>query len=182
LPGTNPRSLKTMALGLAVSRAARVTIGRARTMPIFPEEKWTIARRLTAGRHRRGIGRLCRRCWIPLIVCKFPAQNASPTSTTQAAEIVSRVTGWEYTAAENGAEPASGIHTLKKCSTSAKAGGRTAIGCPNDCCGKPSDGCGPRRRASRDELQEMIRGYYSREWDEDDSFPSGSSTARNRQV
>src|SRR6267143_1606558 len=111
LPGYDPRSLKTMALGLAVSprgachnRAGAYEADFSREVDRF------------RGDSRRGAIVAASEDFAAvldsLIVCKF-LRKCFSDFYTEAAEILARVTGWEYTGAEM-RRAGERIHTLKK--------------------------------------------------------------------
>ena len=166
LPGYEPRSLKTMALGLAVSprgachnrsgayeadfsgKVDRLDSAPPRGALVAASEDFAAA-------------------LDSLIVCKF-LRNCFQDFYAEAADLLAKVTGWDYSAAELRLA-AERIHTLKRCFNE-REGWR-----PED------DGLPPRvlteslaagvargTRLTRDELREMLRDYYNaREWDED---------------
>jgi aldehyde:ferredoxin oxidoreductase len=165
LPGYDPRSLKTMALGLAVSPR-----GACHNRSGAYEADFSGAVDRLRGDSSRG--RLVAAsedfaaALDSLIVCKF-LRKCFSDFYSEAAEIVSAVTGWDYTAAEL-RSAGERIHTLKKLFNVRERW-------------KPEDDWLPVRLLNErlttgvaqgtgidpEELREMIRGYYlAREWDE----------------
>jgi aldehyde:ferredoxin oxidoreductase len=170
LPGYDPRSLKTMALGLAVSPR-----GACHNRSGAYEADFSGEVDRFHGDSRRGALVAASEDFAAvldsLIVCKF-LRKCFGDFYAEAAEILTRVTGWGYTAAElRGA--GTRILTLKKLFNIREGW-------------QPEDDWLPERlfsesvptvvgggaRLSRAELQEMIRGYYdARQWDEDGFVP-----------
>lgn len=111
LPGYEPRSLKTMALGLAVSPRGACHNRSGAYEADFSGE----VDRLRADSQRGAIVAASEdfaAVLDSLIVCKF-LRKCFEDFYADAAEIVSRVTGWDYTAGELRAA-GERIHTLKK--------------------------------------------------------------------
>jgi len=176
LPGYDPRSLKTMALGLAVSPR-----GACHNRSGAYEADFSGEVDRFHGDSRRGALVAASEDFAAvldsLIVCKF-LRKCFSDFYTEAAEILTRVTGWDYTAAELRGAGAR-ILTLKKLFNIREGW-------------QPEDDWLPERlfseslptvvgggaRLSRAELQEMIRGYYdARQWDEDGFVPESNLTS-----
>jgi len=112
-----------------------------------------------------------------LIVCKF-LRKCFTDFYTEAAEILARVTGWEYTGAEM-RRAGERIHTLKKL-FNIREGWRPDSDWLPERLLRENLPTGVARGVglSREELEEMIRGYYqARSGTKMDSFPSGSSNS-----
>jgi aldehyde:ferredoxin oxidoreductase len=170
LPGYEPRSLKTMALGLAVSPRGAC---HNRSGAYEADFSGAVDRFKTDPSR----GRLVRESedfaavLDSLIVCKF-LRKCFDDFYPEAAGLLSKVTGWDVSAAElerNGAR----IHTMKKLFNLREGW-------------QPRDDWLPERLlretlptgvaagigVSPDELREMIQGYYrARGWDEKGSVP-----------
>ena len=170
LPGYEPRSLKTMALGLAVSPRGACHNRSGAYEADFSGE----VDRLKSGPGRGALVAASEdfaAAQDSLIVCKF-LRRCFHDFYGEAADLLAKVTGWDYTAGELRCT-AERIHTLKRWFNQ-REGWR-----PED------DGLPPRvlteslaagvargTRLTRDELQEMIRDYYAaRRWDEDGRVP-----------
>jgi aldehyde:ferredoxin oxidoreductase len=170
LPGYDPRSLKTMALGLAVSPR-----GACHNRSGAYEADFSGDVDRFHGDSSRGALVAASEDFAAvldsLIVCKF-LRKCFADFYGEAAEILTRVTGWDYTAAELRGAGAR-ILTLKK-RFNIREGWR------------PEDDWLPERlfserlpiaaagdaHLSRAELREMIRGYYhARHWDENGFVP-----------
>lgn len=165
LPGYDPRSLKTMALGLAVSPRGACHNRSGAYEADFSGE---------VDRFRGDAGRGAivaasedfAAVLDSLIVCKF-LRKCFTEFYAEAADIVGHVTGWDYSGAElrNAGER---IHTLKKLFNIREHWQPEDDWLPerllND---TVPDGPGAGAAVSRAELREMLRGYYqAREWDE----------------
>jgi aldehyde:ferredoxin oxidoreductase len=170
LPGYDPRSLKTMALGLAVSPRGACHNRSGAYEADFSGE----VDRLRADSRRGGIVAASEdfaAVLDSLIVCKF-LRKCFTDFYTQAAEILAGVTGWEYTGAEM-RRAGERIHTLKKL-FNIREGWRPDSDWLPERLLRETLPTGVARGVglSRDELQEMIRGYYqAREWDENGFVP-----------
>ena len=168
LPGYDPRSLKTMALGLAVSPR-----GACHNRSGAYEADFSGEVDRFHGDAGRGPIVAASEDYAAvldsLIVCKF-LRKCFTDFYAEAAEILSGVTGLDYTPAEL-RRTGERIHTLKKLFNMREQW-------------RPEDDWLPERLLtdklgangdvglSRDELREMIRGYYrAREWDEDGYVP-----------
>ena len=165
LPGYDPRSLKTMALGLAVSPRGACHNRSGAYEADFSGE-------VDRFRGDAGRGALVAASedfaavLDSLIVCKF-LRKCFTDFYAEAAEMLAGVTGWGYTAPEL-RRAGERIHTLKKLFNVRERW-------------QPEDDWLPERLLSealptgvasgvglsRDELREMVGGYYTaRQWDE----------------
>jgi aldehyde:ferredoxin oxidoreductase len=170
LPGYDPRSLKTMALGLAVSPR-----GACHNRSGAYEADFS--GKVDRFRGDSGRGPLVAASedfaavLDSLIVCKF-LRKCFTDFYTEAAELLSHVTGWDYSGAEC-RRAGERIHTLKKLFNIRERW-------------QPEDDWLPERLLSetlptgvasgvglsRDELRQMVRGYYeARQWSEDGFVP-----------
>ena len=170
LPGYDPRSLKTMALGLAVSPR-----GACHNRSGAYEADFSGEVDRFHGDAGRGALVVASEDFAAvldsLIVCKF-LRKCFSEFYTEAAELLSHVTGWAYTGAEL-RRAGERIHTLKKLFNIRERW-------------QPEDDWLPERLLSEtlptgvargvglspDELREMRRGYYrARQWDENGFVP-----------
>lgn len=170
LPGYDPRSLKTMALGLAVSPR-----GACHNRSGAYEADFSGEVDRFHGDAGRGAMVAASEDFSAvldsLIVCKF-LRKCFSDFYADAADILAGVTGWDYTAAELRCA-GERIHTLKKLFNIRERW-------------QPDDDWLPERLLSeclptgvargvglsRDELGDMIRGYYeARQWDEHGFVP-----------
>ena len=171
LPGYEPRSLKTMALGLAVSPR-----GACHNRSGAYEADFSGAVDRLRGDERRGALVAASENFAAvldsLVICKF-LRKCFSDFYGEAAELLSRVTGWSCSADElerTGAR----IHTLKKLFNIREGW-------------QPDDDWLPERLLAEalptgvakdtglgaDELRVMIRSYYrAREWDSDGFVPA----------
>lgn len=175
LPGYDPRSLKTMALGLAVSPRGACHNRSGAYEADFSGEvdrfHGDAARGAVVARSEDFAAVL-----DSLIICKF-LRRCFTDFYEEAAEILRRVTGWDYSAAEL-RTAGERIHTLKKL-FNVREGWR------------PQDDWLPKRllteslptgvaagvSLSSGELHEMLRGYYeARQWDETGFVPEWKVT------
>jgi aldehyde:ferredoxin oxidoreductase len=165
LPGYDPRSLKTMALGLAVSPRGACHNRSSAYEADFSGE-------VDRFRGDAGRGPLVAASedfaavLDSLIVCKF-LRKCFTDFYAEAAQILSHVTGWDYSEAEL-RSAGERIHTLKKLFNIREGWQPGDDWLPerllNDTL--PA-GVGAGAGVSRGELQEMVRGYYkAREWSE----------------
>jgi aldehyde:ferredoxin oxidoreductase len=166
LPGYEPRSLKTLALGLAVSPR-----GACHNRSGAYEADFSGAVDRFHGDASRGalvaasedFGAVL----DSLIVCKF-LRKCFDDFYSEAAEIIAGVTGWNYTAAELRTS-GERIHTLKKLFNIREQWRPDDDWLPERLLTEPLTDAGVADGASlsRDELREMIRGYYeARGWDQ----------------
>jgi aldehyde:ferredoxin oxidoreductase len=170
LPGYDPRSLKTMALGLAVSPR-----GACHNRSGAYEADFSGEVDRFRGDSARGAIVAASEDFAAvldsLIVCKF-LRKCFTDFYTEAAQILASVTGWDYTGAEL-RRAGERIHTLKKLFNIRERW-------------QPEDDWLPERflrerlptgvargvGLSRDELRDMVRGYYeARQWDENGFVP-----------
>jgi aldehyde:ferredoxin oxidoreductase len=170
LPGYDPRSLKTMALGLAVSPR-----GACHNRSGAYEADFSGEVDRFHGDASRGALVAASEDFAAvldsLIVCKF-LRKCFGDFYAEAAEMLAGVTGWDFTAAEL-RRVGERIHTSKKLFNVRE-------------CWRPEDDWLPERLLSeavptgvaagvglsRDELRDMLRGYYrARQWDEDGFVP-----------
>ena len=170
LPGYDPRSLKTMALGLAVSPRGACHNRSGAYEADFSGEVDRLR-----GDSQRGAMVAASEDFAAvldsLIVCKF-LRKCFTDFYTEAAEILARVTGWEYTGAEM-RRAGERIHTLKKL-FNIREGWRPDSDWLPERLLRENLPTGVARGVglSREELEEMIRGYYqAREWDENGFVP-----------
>jgi aldehyde:ferredoxin oxidoreductase len=170
LPGYDPRSLKTMALGLAVSPRGACHNRSGAYEADFSGE----VDRLHGDSGRGPLVAASEdfaAVLDSLIVCKF-LRKCFTDFYAEAAEILTRVTGWDYTAAEV-RRAGERIHTLKKL-FNIREGWRPDNDWLPERLLTESLPTGVARGVglSRDELREMIRGYYAaRQWDEHGFVP-----------
>jgi aldehyde:ferredoxin oxidoreductase len=170
LPGYEPRSLKTMALGLAVSPRGACHNRSGAYEADFSGEvdrfRGDAARGslVAASEDRAAV-------MDSLIVCKF-LRNCFGDFYGESAEILAAVTGWDYTAAELRCT-GERIHTLKKVFNIRERWAPADDWLPARLLNEPlAGGVGDGVSLSPDELREMIRGYYrAREWDEHGFVP-----------
>ena len=176
LPGYEPRSLKTMALGLAVSPRGACHNRSGAYEADFSGE----VDRLRGDAARGALVAASEdfACILDsLIVCKF-VRKCFTDFYAEAAEIIRGVTGWECTEA---ALRATGerIHTLKKCFNIREQWQPSDDWLPERLLSEPlSSGVASGTALSPDELREMISGYYgARGWDADGFVPENKLTA-----
>jgi aldehyde:ferredoxin oxidoreductase len=172
LPGYDPRSLKTMALGLAVSPRGACHNRSGAYEADFSGEvdrfRGDAARGAIVAASEDFAAVL-----DSLIVCKF-LRKCFTDFYPEAAEILAGVTGWDYTGAELRCA-GERIHTLKKLFNIRERW-------------QPDDDWLPERLLSerlptgvargvglfREELRDMLRGYYeARQWDQNGFVPEG---------
>jgi len=170
LPGYDPRSLKTMALGLAVSPRGACHNRSGAYEADFSGD----VDRFHGDSERGGMVAAAEdfaTILDSLIVCKF-LRKCFSDFYAEAAELLSQVTGWAYTAADL-RRTGERIHTAKKLFNIRERWQ------PEDDWLPPrllSDrlptGVGKGVGLSPDELREMVRGYYqARQWDENGFVP-----------
>jgi aldehyde:ferredoxin oxidoreductase len=176
LPGYEPRSLKTMALGLAVSPRGAChnrsgaydadfsgTVDRLRSDP-------TRGALVAASENFSAV-------IDSLIVCKF-LRKCFTDFYAQGAEILSAVTGWNYTADDLRAA-GERIHTLKKVFNSREGWRREDDWLPRRLLDEPlTGGVADGTRLTATELRMMIDGYYAaRGWGADGEIPASIVSA-----
>jgi aldehyde:ferredoxin oxidoreductase len=170
LPGYDPRSLKTMALGLAVSPRGACHNRSGAYEADFSGE----VDRFHGDAARGGLVAASEdfaAVLDSLIVCKF-LRKCFSDFYTEAAELLSHVTGWDYTGAEL-RRAGERIHTSKKLFNIRERWQPEDDWLPERLLDEPlrtgvSSGAG----LSRDELREMVCGYYrARQWDENGFVP-----------
>jgi aldehyde:ferredoxin oxidoreductase len=167
LPGYDPRTLKTMALGLAVSPRGACHNRSGAYESDFSGEvdrfHGDAARGPLVARSEDFAAVL-----DSLIVCKF-LRKCFTDFYEDAAAILRAVTGWEYTGAEL-RRAGERIHTLKKMFNIRENWRPDDDWLPTRLLNEPlTSGAA----LSCDELREMIRGYYrAREWDDEGFVPT----------
>jgi aldehyde:ferredoxin oxidoreductase len=165
LPGYDPRSLKTMALGLAVSPR-----GACHNRSGAYEADFSGAVDRFHGDAGRGAIVAASEDFAAvldsLIVCKF-LRRCFTDFYSEAAEIVGHVTGWDYSGAELRAA-GERIHTVKKVFNIREHWQPEDDWLPERLLEeRVPDGVGAGTGLSRAELRERLRGYYeARAWDE----------------
>jgi aldehyde:ferredoxin oxidoreductase len=170
LPGYEPRSLKTMALGLAVSPRGACHNRSGAYEPDFSGE----VDRLRGGPERGPLVAASEdfaAVLDSLIICKF-LRKCFRDFYPEAAEIVSGVTGWDYTDAEL-RSAGERIHTLKKLFNIRERWQPADDWLPARLLSEPL-GSGVARgiELSAGELRAMIQGYYrARDWDDTGFVP-----------
>jgi aldehyde:ferredoxin oxidoreductase len=171
LPGYEPRSLKTLALGLAVSPR-----GACHNRSGAYEADFSGAVDRFHGDASRGPLVAASEDFAAvldsLIVCKF-LRKCFTDFYAEAAEILAGVTGWDCTAAELRAT-GERIHTLKKLFNIRERWQPEDDWLPERLLQERLPAGVPEGAAlAREELQDMIRGYYrAREWDERGFVPA----------
>jgi aldehyde:ferredoxin oxidoreductase len=170
LPGYDPRSLKTMALGLAVSPRGACHNRSGAYEADFSGE----VDRLHGDSGRGAIVAASEdfaAVLDSLIVCKF-LRKCFTDFYTETAEILAHVTGWDYTGAEV-RRAGERIHTLKKLFNIRERWQPEDDWLPGRLLNETlPTGVARGVGLSLDELREMVRGYYrAREWDENGFVP-----------
>ena len=170
LPGYEPRSLKTMALGLAVSPRGACHNRSGAYEADFSGQ----VDRLTSEPGRGALVAASEdfaAALDSLIVCKF-LRRCFDDFYAEAADLLAKVTGWDYTAAEL-RRAAERIHTLKRCFNQREGWRPEDDGLPPRVLTESlATGVAQGTRLTREELREMIRDYYgARRWDEDGRVP-----------
>jgi aldehyde:ferredoxin oxidoreductase len=187
LPGYDPRSLKTMALGLAVSPRGACHNRSGAYEADFSGEvdrlRGDSARGalVAASEDRAAV-------LDSLIVCKF-LRKCFSDFYTEAAELLCHVTGWDYTGTEL-RRAGERIHTLKKLFNIRERWQPEDDWLPERLlCEALPTGVASGVGLSPSELREMVRGYYqAREWEESGFVPArkleelGISTAAERRA
>jgi aldehyde:ferredoxin oxidoreductase len=175
MPGYEPRSLKTMALGLAVSPR-----GACHNRSGAYEADFSGAVDRLSGDAARGVlvaqSEDFAAVMDSLIVCKF-LRKCFTDFYAESADLLGKVTGWEYTAADL-ARAGERIHTMKKL-FNIREGWR-----PEDdwlpervLAERLPDGVAEGAGLSVPELKDMIGGYYrARGWDDAGYVPDAKLT------
>jgi len=171
LPGYEPRSLKTMALGLAVSPRGACHNRSGAYEADFSGE----VDRFRGDADRGAIVAASEDFAAVLdsmIVCKF-LRKCFTDFYTEAAEILSRVTGWDYTAAELRCA-GERVHTLKKLFNIREGWRPEDDWLPERLLTEPlTTGVAAGVGLSPTELRLMVRGYYeARGWDQCGFIPA----------
>src|SRR5258706_1778198 len=174
LPGYEPRSLKSMALGLAVSprgachnRSGAYEADFSGTVDRFQADP----RRANLVCESEDFAAVL----DSLIVCKF-LRKCFNDFYPEAAELLSKVTGWDYSGAElmrTGAR----IHTMKKLFNIREGWQPKDDWLPERLLNEVlPTGVGAGIGLSHDELRQMIQSYYqARGWDENGFVPANRS-------
>jgi aldehyde:ferredoxin oxidoreductase len=175
LPGYEPRSLKTMALGLAVSPR-----GACHNRSGAYEADFSGAVDRLHGDAGRGAIVAASEDFSAvldsLVVCKF-LRKCFDDFYPQAAELLSAVTGWDYSGEELRAA-GERIHTLKKLFNIREGWRRSDDWLPARLLDEPlSGGVAAGISLAPEELREMIDGYYrARGWNEGGLVPAANLT------
>jgi aldehyde:ferredoxin oxidoreductase len=178
LPGYEPRSLKTMALGLAVSpRGACHNRSGAYEADFSGEvDRFTID-------SRRGSLVAASEDFAAtldsLIICKF-LRKCFNDYYEEAAEVLRNVTGWDYTANDI-KRAGERIHNLKKLFNIREGWSTDDDWLPGRLLSEAlPTGVGAGVRLSADELRQMIRTYYqARGWDDHGLIPESKLAELN---
>jgi aldehyde:ferredoxin oxidoreductase len=170
LPGYDPRSLKTMALGLAVSPRGACHNRSGAYEADFSGE----VDRLHGDSGRGPLVAASEdfaAVLDSLIVCKF-LRKCFTDFYAEAAEVLAHVTGWDYTGAEL-RRAGERIHTLKKVFNIREGWQPDTDWLPERLLAESlPTGVAKGAGLSRDELRDMVRGYYeARQWDENGFVP-----------
>jgi aldehyde:ferredoxin oxidoreductase len=170
LPGYEPRSLKTMALGLAVSPRGACHNRSGAYEADFSGE----VDRLRADSKRGGLVTASEdfaAVLDSLIVCKF-LRKCFTDFYREGAELLSKVTGWDFSSAEL-KRAGERIHNLKKLFNMREGWRRDDDWLPERVLSETlPTGIARGVGLSADELREMIQQYYrARGWDEQGSIP-----------
>jgi aldehyde:ferredoxin oxidoreductase len=176
LPGYDPRSLKTMALGLAVSprgachnRSGAYDADFSGEVDRFRGDS-TRGALVAASEDFAAV-------LDSLVVCKF-LRKCFTDFYAEAAEILGGVTGWDYTAAEL-ASAGERIHTLKKLFNIRERWQPEDDWLPPRLLGEPlKTGVAAGIGLSPAELRDMLQGYYgARGWDDNGFVPAAKLQA-----
>jgi aldehyde:ferredoxin oxidoreductase len=176
LPGYEPRSLKTMALGLAVSPRGACHNRSGAYEADFSGEVDRLHGDAARG-HLVVASEDFAAVLDSLIVCKF-LRKCFTDFYSEAAAVLSAVTGWDYSAAELRAA-GERIHTMKKL-FNIREGWQTGDDwLPPRLLKEPlTSGVAQGTALTPGELREMIEGYYAaRAWDVDGFVPESRLTA-----
>ena len=175
LPGYEPRSLKTMALGLAVSprgachnRSGAYEADFSGAVDRLSSEPGRGALVAASEDHAAAQD--------SLIVCKF-LRRCFNDFYLEAADLLVKVTGWDYTGDEL-RRTAERIHTLKRWYNQREGWRPEDDGLPPRVLTESlATGVARGTRLTREELQGMIRDYYvARQWNEDGRVPEAKLT------
>jgi aldehyde:ferredoxin oxidoreductase len=176
LPGYEPRSLKTMALGLAVSPRGACHNRSGAYEADFSGEvdrfRGDAARGAVVAASEDFAAVL-----DSLIVCKF-LRKCFSDFYADAADMLAAVTGWDYTGGEL-RSAGERIHTLKKLYNVRERWRPEDDWLPERLLRETlSTGVGKGVGLSPSELREMLRGYYeARQWDADGFVPDWKADA-----
>jgi aldehyde:ferredoxin oxidoreductase len=178
LPGYEPRSLKTMALGLAVSPRGACHNRSGAYEADFSGE----VDRLRADSKRGSLVAASEdfaATLDSLIVCKF-LRKCFSDYYPEAAEIVSKVTGWDYTGAEL-KRAGERIHNLKKLFNIREGWSIDDDWLPERLLSEAlPTGVAAGVALSSDELRQMLRSYYqARGWDDCGYIPESKLAELN---
>ncbi len=178
LPGYEPRSLKSMALGLALGLAVSPRGACHNRSGAYEADFSGTVDRFQADPRRANL--VCESedfaaVLDSLIVCKF-LRKCFNDFYPEAAELLSKVTGWDYSGAElmrTGAR----IHTMKKLFNIREGWQPKDDWLPERLLNEVlPTGVGAGIGLSRDELRQMIQSYYqARGWDENGFVPENKS-------
>jgi aldehyde:ferredoxin oxidoreductase len=176
LPGYDPRGLKTMALGLAVSPRGACHNRSGAYEADFSGEVDRFHGDATRGALVAASEDFAA-VLDSLIVCKF-LRKCFSDFYTEAADLLCHVTGWAYTGAELRCA-GERIHTLKKLFNIREGWQPGDDWLPERLFSESlTTGVAEGARVSRAELQEMIRGYYdARQWDDNGFVPESRLNA-----
>ena len=170
LPGYDPRSLKTMALGLAVSPRGACHNRSGAYEADFSGEVDRFHGDSSRGRVVAASEDFAA-VLDSLIVCKF-LRKCFADFYPEAAEILAAVTGWDYTGADL-RQAGERIHTVKKLFNVRERWQPEDDWLPERLLSEAlPTGVGSGIGLSRDELRDMRGGYYeARQWDEHGFVP-----------
>ncbi|MEW6299478.1 MAG: aldehyde ferredoxin oxidoreductase family protein [Thermodesulfobacteriota bacterium] len=170
LPGYEPRSLKTMALGLAVSPRGACHNRSGAYEVDFSGQVDRLRAEPSRGAHVAAAEDFTA-VLDSLIVCKF-LRKCFDDFYGEAADLLSRVTGWAYSAAEL-RHVGERIHTVKKLFNLRMGWQPCDDWLPPRLLSEPlPTGVARGTRLTETELRAMIQGYYkARGWDEHGFVP-----------
>jgi len=178
LPGYEPRSLKTMALGLAVSPRGACHNRSGAYEADFSGE----VDRFTSDSRRGSLVAASEdfaATLDSLIICKF-LRKCFNDYYEEAAEVLRNVTGWDYTANDI-KRAGERIHNLKKLFNIREGWSTDDDWLPRRLLSEAlPTGVGAGVRLSPDELRQMIRTYYqARGWDDHGLIPESKLAELN---
>ena len=178
LPGYEPRSLKTMALGLAVSPRGACHNRSGAYEADFSGE----VDRFTTDSRRGSLVAASEdfaATLDSLIICKF-LRKCFNDYYEEAAEVLRNVTGWDYTANDI-KRAGERIHNLKKLFNIREGWSTDDDWLPGRLLSEAlPTGVGAGVRLSPDELRQMIRTYYqARGWDDNGLIPESKLAELN---